>query len=107
MTLPYGAELRARIGYHLERSKELAEGRATDATGAPVLDTANIERSTSWHHGQAMVLATVYAAELAAGVEPPVVMAGLVAELGTTEVASHHWLPDAGDGPAEAAQRAS
>lgn len=80
--LPQGADLRARIAYHLARSTELANGQATDANDQPVLDAASIERSTTWHHGQAQVLALVLLADALGPRTEVVEMQTLVAELG-------------------------
>jgi hypothetical protein len=63
-TFPAGELLREQIGYHLRKSWELANGLAKDADGQPIMDAARIAMSTTWHHEQAAVMATVYAAEL-------------------------------------------
>lgn len=93
--LPTGAQLRARIAYHLARSTELANGQATDASGQQVLDAPSIERSTVWHHGQAQVLALVLLADALGGPDVVVNMGVLTAQLGTEVVAEHAWRPGA------------
>lgn len=62
-TFPSGDMLREQIGYHLRRSWELANGQALDDNGQPIVDRELIAMSTTWHHEQAAVMATVYAAE--------------------------------------------
>lgn len=66
---PSGPLLREQIGYHLRKSWELANGMAKDGQGQPITDAAHIAMSTTWHHQQAQIMATVYAAEYAATVE--------------------------------------
>lgn len=62
-TFPSGPLLREQIAYHLRRSWELANGQALDDNGQPIVDRELIAMSTTWHHEQAAIMATVYAAE--------------------------------------------
>lgn len=68
-TLPSGPLLREQIAYHLRKSWELANGYARDGEGQPITDRDHIAMSTRWHHEQAGIMATIYAAEYGATVE--------------------------------------
>lgn len=68
-TMPSGPLLREQIAYHLRKSWELANGYARDDAGNPIVDREHIAVSTRWHHEQAGIMATVYAAEYAASID--------------------------------------